>query len=117
MCTTPQAVRQQALGLPEVQEGTHFKLPAFRVQDKVFLVLQSDEHAVLHVDADTAAATSRASSAVEQTYRGSTLIGVRVHLPELTAEQMWPIIVAAGRHRAPMAPAVPRVRDRWERPG
>lgn len=90
-----------ALSLPEVQEGTHFRLRAFRVGDAVFVVVQSDAHVVLHVDPETAARFAAADPAVEQTYRGSTLIGVRVHLAPLSEQHLRELVVAAWRHRAP----------------
>jgi hypothetical protein len=101
--TTPAQLRDQALALPEVQEGTHFRLPAYRVGDAVFLVLQSDEYAVLHVDADTAATAANAFASIEETYRGRTLIGIRAHLPELSPDDLRPILTAAWRHRASRA--------------
>ena len=51
--------------LPGVEEGTHLRLSTFRVGGDVFVVLQSDEHAVQHVDAATAAAAA-AHPAIER---------------------------------------------------
>jgi hypothetical protein len=101
--TTAADLRNQALALPDTQEGSHFRLPAFRVCGAVYVVLQSEHHAVLHVDAETAAAAEAAHAAVERTYRGRTLVGVRVHLPDLAADDLRTLLTAAWRHRAPKA--------------
>ena len=98
--TTVAQLYDLAAALPEVERGTHFRLPAFRVRDKVFVVVQSDDYAVLHVDLETAA-DAAVSPAVEQTYRGTTLVGVRVHLPELDPDDLRQLLKAAWRHRAP----------------
>jgi hypothetical protein len=98
--STADDLRAHAQTLPEVEEGTHFRLPAFRVRGSVFAVLQADDYAVLHVDPETADATA-APPTVEKTYRGTTLVGLRVHLPDVRAAELQRIVTAAWRHRAP----------------
>jgi hypothetical protein len=98
--STVEQLRDHAGTLPEVEEGTHFRLPAFRVRESVFVVLQPNDYAVLHVDAGTADEAAR-SPAVEPTYRGSTLVGVRVHLPAVGVVELRRLVTAAWRHRAP----------------
>jgi hypothetical protein len=100
--STPDDLRRIALALPGVEETTHFRLPAFRVKDKVFAVLQPDDHVVLHLDAQTTmAATAARRSAVEETRRGTTVIGVRITLAELDLATLEQLTAAAWRHRAP----------------
>src|SRR5688572_20806792 len=98
--STREALRDHAKTLPEVEEGTHFRLPAFRVRGSVFAVLQPDDYAVLHVDAETVDLAT-GSPGVEAIYRGPTLVGVRVHLPEVNAAELRRLVTAAWRHRAP----------------
>jgi hypothetical protein len=85
--------------LPGVEKGTHVRLPAFRVGGAVLVVLQSDDHAVLHVDAATAEAA--AHPAIEKAYRGTTPVGVRVRLLDLDGDTLKSLVTAAWRHRAP----------------
>jgi hypothetical protein len=65
--STRDELRDHAKTLPEVEEGTHFRLPAFRVRGSVFAVLQPDDYAVLHVDAETVDSTT-GPPGVEATY-------------------------------------------------
>jgi hypothetical protein len=102
--STSNDLRRIALALPEVEEHTHFRLPAFRVRGKVFAVIQSDSYAVLHLDANsTAMAVSAQPGAIEETRRGNTLVGVRVDLPELDLRHLEQLLASAWRHRAPKA--------------
>lgn len=49
-------LRRAACRLPDVTETTHFRLPAFTVRGKAFLVLQQgDTHAIVHLGEDEAA--------------------------------------------------------------
>ena len=100
MSTTTE-LRELASALPGVEEGTHFRLAALRVSGTVFAVLQSDDHAVLHVDAATAE-DAAVHPAVEQTHRGTTLIGIRIHPPDTTetcCSHSWPPRGATARQR------------------
>ena len=109
--STSEELRRMALALPEVEEHTHFRLPAFRVRDKVFAVIQSDSFAVLHLDAEAAAAAVSAQpAAVEETRRGNTLVGVRVDLAELDPGHLEQLLASAWRHRAPKTLAAQRQR-------
>ena len=105
MSTTTE-LRELASALPGVEEGTHFRLAALRVSGTVFAVLQSDDHAVLHVDAATAE-DAAVHPAVEKTHRGTTLIGIRIHLPDTDRDVLQPLLAAAWRHRAPAAEGHP----------
>jgi hypothetical protein len=98
--STADDLRSHAKTLPEVEEGTHFRLPAFRVRGSVFAVLQTDDYAVLHVDAETAD-TAHSPPTVEKTYRGTTLVGLRVDLPGVSTAELRRLVTAAWRHRAP----------------
>lgn len=100
--STADGLRRLALALPEVEEHTHFRLPAFKLRGKVLAVLQSDRHAVLHLDREsTDAAVSKRG--VEEVRRSTALIGVRVDLFALPAADLEELLRAAWRHRAPRA--------------
>jgi hypothetical protein len=77
-------------------------LPAFKLRGKVLAVLQSDRHAVLHLDQEsTDSAVSRLG--VEQIRRSAALIGVRVDLSAVPEADLEELLRAAWRHRAPRA--------------
>jgi hypothetical protein len=61
-------IRRAALALPDVTEGTHFGLLAYKVRDRTFVTVQKgDTHAILHVDRDIADAAATRSPASHET--------------------------------------------------
>lgn len=97
-------LRVISTALPEVREETHFKLPAFKVRDKVIVVLQAgDGHAIVHVDPETAASAAvEMLGACEQVWRGGGIfVGLQVDLAEIEQQRLASLIVRAWRHRAP----------------
>jgi hypothetical protein len=91
-------LRERALDLSGVEEGTHRRRPAFRVAGGVLAVLLRDDHALVHVDGDTAAAAA-GRPGVEPAHRGAALVGVRVHLPSVDDAVLGELVTAAWRHR------------------
>ena len=98
-------LREAAFRFPEVSEATHFGLPAFKVRDKVFLVLQQGEtHAIVHVGEDDATqAETIAPGASEPVRRnaGKIFVGIRVDLSSLHTSQLEALTELGWRHRAP----------------
>ena len=101
---TPDDIRAWALALPEVTEGTHFRLTAFKVRDKGLVTIEKGERSAL-VSVDRAAAEAAAAEApdlYEVVWRGGRIfVGVRVDLATAPAERVRELIVVAWRHRAP----------------
>lgn len=98
-------LRAAAFRLPEVTEATHFGLAAFKVRDKVFLVLQQGEtHAVVHLGEDALARADAIAPGVSEAVRrngGKVFVGVRIDLSALDAAQLAALAELGWRHRAP----------------
>lgn len=101
---TPDDVRGYATALPEVEETTHFRMPAFKVRGKGFAGLEKGEThltvAVPHEDAKLAVADD--PEAYEEMWRnGKIFVGLRVDLAKVSAERVRELLEAAWRNRAP----------------
>jgi AcrR family transcriptional regulator len=97
-------IREHAMALPEVEEKPHFRLPAFRVADKLLAHLEKgDEHAIVCVgqaEAETAAADQ--PDVYEVVWRnGRFFVGLRVDLAKVDTRRMRELIEHAWRNRAP----------------
>jgi hypothetical protein len=93
------------MALPEVSEGTHFNLPAFKVRDKVFVVIQKgSSHAIVSVNemqAEAAAAKEPRSCNVVRRNNGRIFVGIRVDLARASAASVRTLVEHAWRHKAP----------------
>ena len=98
-------IRSYAMALPDVVEKPHFRLPGFRVADKLLAHLEKgDAHAILcvsQVEAKTAATDQ--PDVCEEVWRqsGQIFVGLRVDLAKVTKRRMQELIEQAWRHRAP----------------
>lgn len=96
-------IRGYAMALPEVEEGTHFRMPAFRVRGKGFVGLEKGTHAQVAVDRATAeAAVASDPDTYEEMWRqGRYFVGVRVDLAKVSGERLRELIEHAWRNKAP----------------
>ena len=98
-------IRRYAMALPEVSEAQHFKLLAFKVRDKVFVVIQKgNTHAIVSVDeAQAEAAATQDPDAYEVVRRnnGRIFVGVRVDLARASGARLKELVERAWRHKAP----------------
>ena len=97
-------IRDAAMALPEVEEKTHFRLPGFRVADKLLVHLEKgDAHAIVCLGrAEAEAAAAEQPDVYEEVWRqGRIFVGLRVDLAEVTRQRMAELIEHAWRHRAP----------------
>ncbi|RAY13818.1 hypothetical protein DPM19_19415 [Actinomadura craniellae] len=102
-------IRGYAMALPDVVEQPHFRLPAFRVADKLLAHLEKgDAHAIVCVgQAEAGTAAADQPDVYEEVWRnggrnGSRIfVGLRVDLAEVTGERMQELIEHAWRNRAP----------------
>ena len=98
-------IRRYAMALPEVSETTHFKLPAFSVRDKTFVVIQRDStHAIVSVNqmqAEAAVAKDPRAYQVVRRNNGRIFVGIRVDLPKASAAGVRKLVEQAWRHKAP----------------
>jgi hypothetical protein len=97
-------IRSYAMALPEVVEQPHFRLPGFRVADKLLAHLEKgDAHAIVCVgqaEAETAAA-ERPDVYGEVWRNGRIFVGLRVDLATVTEKRMQELIEHGWRNRAP----------------
>jgi hypothetical protein len=97
-------IRSYAMALPDVVEKPHFRLPGFRVADKLLAHLEKgDAHAIVCVgQAEAKAAAADQPDVYEEVWRnGRIFVGLRVDLAKVTKERMQELIEHAWRNRAP----------------
>jgi hypothetical protein len=97
-------IRNYALALPDVVEKPHFRLPGFRVADKLLAHLEKgDAHAIVCVgQAQAATAAADQPDVYEEVWRdGRIFVGLRVDLARVAQERMRELIEHAWRNRAP----------------
>jgi hypothetical protein len=101
------AVREWALALPETEEVTHFRLPAFKVRGKLFAGPCKDGTVIVSLaQPDAAAVAAEDSETFEEVWRsggpnGRIFVGLRVDLGRVERERLGALIEQAWRHRAP----------------
>jgi hypothetical protein len=99
--TTLAHLRKAALGLPEVEEGTHFGMVAFAVRDKVFVSVTKEGLVQLPMtDADSEAALA-ANPAAERLVRMGKPIGIRIPLARVDGQALNHLLRRAWFARAP----------------
>jgi hypothetical protein len=97
-------IRGYAMALPDVVEKPHFRLPGFRVADKLLAHLEKgDAHAIVCVEqAEAEAAAADQPSLYEEVWRnGRIFVGLRIDLARVPEERMRELIEHAWRNRAP----------------
>ncbi|MGK5741216.1 hypothetical protein [Micromonospora sp. URMC 103] len=97
-------IRRYAMALPGVVEQPHFRLPGFRVADRLLTHLErGDAHAIVCVGQAEAESAARDEPDVyEEVWRsGRIFVGLRVDLARVTHERMRELIAHAWRNRAP----------------
>lgn len=98
-------IREYAARLPEVEEKPHFRLPGFRVRDRLFVHLEKEQtHAILCVGQEEA---SHAAQDDPDTYSevwrndGEIFVGLRVDLARVSRERARELVENVGRNKAP----------------
>ncbi|WP_158610049.1 MmcQ/YjbR family DNA-binding protein [Micromonospora musae] len=97
-------LRGYATALPDVVEQTHFRLPGFRVADRLLAHLEKgDAHAIVCVGhAEAGAAVADQPDVYQEVWRnGRIFVGLRVDLARVTEERMRELVEQAWRNRAP----------------
>jgi hypothetical protein len=98
-------IRNYAMALPDVVEKPHFRLPGFRVADRLFAHLEKgDSHAIVCVgQAEARTAAADQPDIFEEVWRepGRIFVGLRVDLAEVPEKRMQELIEHAWRNRAP----------------
>ncbi|MEU5565425.1 MmcQ/YjbR family DNA-binding protein [Micromonospora musae] len=97
-------LRGYAAALPDVVEQPHFRLPGFRVADRLLAHLEKgDAHAIVCVgQAEAGAAAAEQPDVYQEVWRnGRIFVGLRVDLARVTEERMRELVEQAWRNRAP----------------
>lgn len=94
-------LREAALALPEVEEGTHFAMVAFSVHGKVFASVTQDGLVHLQLPDDVAEQALAAHASGERLVRTGRPIGVRVPLADVGGQALHALVRAAWFGRAP----------------
>ena len=98
-------VRRYAMSPPDVVEKPHFRLPGFRVADRLLAHLEKGEtHAIVCVgQAEAGAAVAEQPDVFEEVWRehGRIFVGLRVDLAKVPGKRMQELIEHAWRNRAP----------------
>lgn len=100
--TTFRQLRKAALALPEVEEGTHFGTPSFKVRGKGFAGLSKNGD-VVHLQVPDAVAEEAvdAHPSGERLVRTLTPIGVSVPIADINGQALNALVRKAWEHRAP----------------
>lgn len=95
-------IRRLALALPETEEHTHYRLPAFRVGGKTFVVVKpSRARALLHLGkADAQAAIAEDPAAFEEEGPGRPY-GLWADLTAVPPERLERLVWLAWHAKAP----------------
>jgi hypothetical protein len=101
--TTIDDVRRLALALPDTEEHTHHRLPAFQTSGKTFLVVRPNQsRALLHVDKPEGVALVAEDPAIFEEERPGRPYGVWCDLTSLTPQRLERLIRSAWLTKAPM---------------
>lgn len=99
--TSVARLRETALALPQVEEGTHFGMVAFFVRGKGFASVTIEGMLQLRVtDEDTETCLARHPTG-ERLVRTGKPIGFRVRLADITGQDLPELVRTAWRSRAP----------------
>jgi len=98
-----EAIRQVALGLPEVTEEPHFDYGSFRVRGKIFVTFPPDQqHAHIFVDEqERLLGLAMYPDFSEPLLWGKKVLGLRVTLAHAEPEAVHHWVTAAWRAKAP----------------
>ncbi len=99
--TTLRQLRKTALGLPEVEEGTHFGMVAFEVRGKGFANVTKEGVVQLHMADEYAHGVLERFPAAEPLTRLGKPLGVRVPLDAVNGMQLNSLVEKAWLSRAP----------------
>ncbi|MER7174369.1 MmcQ/YjbR family DNA-binding protein, partial [Streptomyces mesophilus] len=99
--TTVAQLRKAALGLPEVEEGTHFGMVSFAVRGKGFASVTKDGQVQLQLPDAAAEEALAAHPSGERLERMGKPIGFRVPLEDINGKDLNALVHASWAHRAP----------------
>lgn len=101
---TVKDLRAFVLSLPGTTEGTHFRLPAFRVEEKPFIGVEKDnEHVLFRLDKEhVLTLVGKDPATFEEVWQSKKyLIGIRLALSSISSEKLIEIVELSWRTKAP----------------
>lgn len=107
--TTKTQLRKAALALPEVEEGTHFGMPAFKVRGKGFASLTNDDFVQLAMTEQLADEALALFPAAQRLTRSGKSIGIRVPLATINGKELDSLVEKSWSSKAPAALAKARL--------
>ncbi|WP_435737382.1 hypothetical protein V5D56_01955 [Cellulosimicrobium sp. PMB13] len=99
--TTLAQLRKAALALPETVEKPHVGMVAFRVRDRGFVSVTTDDVVRLHLSADDVERLLAEHAGASRLTRGDSLLGACVPLADVNGQQLNHWVRRAWLHRAP----------------
>lgn len=94
-------LRKAAMGLPEVEEATHFGMPAFTVLGKTFISVTKDGQVQLQLPDDVVEQALNTHPAGERLVRMGKPIGFRVPLADISGKDLNNLVRQSWSSRAP----------------
>lgn len=99
--TTVAQLRKAALALPEAEEGTHFKMLAFKVRGTGFASVTKEGIVQLSMSAEDADAAIERFASAERLTRNRKPIGLRVPLSDVNGMELNSLVEKAWSSVAP----------------
>ncbi|MBC9714955.1 hypothetical protein H9Y04_20610 [Streptomyces sp. TRM66268-LWL] len=99
--TTVAQLRKAALGLPEVEEGTHFGMVSFAVRGKGFASVTKEGDVQVQLPDAAVDEALAAHPSGERLERLGKPIGFRVPLKDINGKDLNALVYASWAHRAP----------------
>lgn len=99
--TTEAQLRKAALGLPEVEERTHFGAVAYYVRNEGFASVTPGGEVRLRLSPEDVEAALADHPTAEEVVRQGTSIGVAIPLTDLNGQALNYLVKRAWLHRAP----------------
>ena len=97
-------LKKFALRLPETSEGTHFRLPVFKVLEKPFVVIQKDNtHSFILLDKPNVIRLRNENPDIfEEVWQSKKyLIGLKINIDKVSTKQLQQMVELAWRNKAP----------------
>lgn len=92
-------IRKIVMGLPEVEESTHFRLPSFKIHDNTFVVVQKDGviFSVSRLYAENLVNQNPKFHIVTRNQR--IFVGIRASLNDIGTQDVESVITAAYENK------------------